>query len=152
MAATPSTQSDAIMECAALCERPKPALISESPAAARGTRRIKKMQRATPVSESAGTPGVMYLLEEGRGNERPARAPAIQRRRRPAQMRFAEPARQEAPQPPKQSPSPPPARRILKSSHPANLKAAKLCRKTRRRKPSARCRHCPIEFLNDVDK
>src|SRR5579859_3357766 len=55
MAATANTHNAAIIECAALRERPNPVLISASPAPANGTRRIEKMQRSAVASGREGT-------------------------------------------------------------------------------------------------
>src|ERR1017187_301408 len=50
--ATARIESEESMEWAALRERPKPAAITASPAAAKGTRKISRTQRTVAVSDS----------------------------------------------------------------------------------------------------
>src|SRR6266851_3626683 len=90
-AAVAITMSEAIMECAALRERPSPVLMSESPAPARGTSRIKTRQSTVNVSENAGTGRevTLYPLAPADGSGRPEPPPAPLPQRRPAQSRCA---------------------------------------------------------------
>src|SRR6266849_199700 len=72
-AAVAITMSEAIMEWAALRERPNPVLMSESPTRGRRRRRIKTRQNAIAVSEDGG-PGravTLYPLAEADGSGRP---------------------------------------------------------------------------------
>src|SRR5438552_8522843 len=55
IAATDRVHNDAIMVCAALRERPNPALMSASPPAVRGTSKIQTRQITDAPSDSAGT-------------------------------------------------------------------------------------------------
>jgi hypothetical protein len=61
MAATERADSEAIIMWAALRDLPNPALISDRPAPAKGTRKMKKRQAAVAVSVSPGT-GISVIL------------------------------------------------------------------------------------------
>jgi hypothetical protein len=53
--------SEAIMECAALRDLPRPVLINASPAMANGTRRIRAKQSAEAVSDKTPPLGELTL-------------------------------------------------------------------------------------------
>src|SRR5580704_12431331 len=75
--ATEKTQRDDIIECAAPRERPRPVLIRARPAAAKGTSKIKSMQRVAELAGKAeGGPGISRVhLADGRAHESPAPVP-----------------------------------------------------------------------------
>src|SRR5229473_8420584 len=76
---------------AALCERPNPALISASPAAARGVRKIKKRQATVAASVNAGVfmKTTFFPLAESNGIRRPRLVQALPRLRRRRQISRA---------------------------------------------------------------
>src|SRR5437016_1056478 len=88
MAAIATTKSEASRACAALRDLPSPVLISAKPALARGTRNIRRRQKAAEVWEKPGS--VTLVPHRGRDEPEPPEPDPIARRRfPPAQMRFA---------------------------------------------------------------
>src|SRR5579863_6828887 len=85
-AATAITHKAAIIECAALRERPNPALIKARPAPASGASRRKKIQEAVWISDSV-TPHPLWESDE---SAPPARVPTPRRPHRPAGTRRAD--------------------------------------------------------------
>src|ERR1700682_4800267 len=104
-AATARTQSEDIIRCAALRVRPKPVLISASPAMASGIKVIENRTRTTPASESAGTAsGLIRVSGAGPGApETPAPAPAPPPPSPPVRPPPAAQPREAAPTPPTQA-------------------------------------------------
>src|SRR6266567_953344 len=117
-AAVAITMSEAIMQWAALRERPNPVLMSESPAPARGTSRIKTRQSAVDVSENAetGREVTLYPLAAADGSGRPELPPTPLPQLRPAQSPCAVELTPAAP--PQREPArlPPPATRNPRAS------------------------------------
>ena len=88
-AATAITHNELSIECAALRERPNPALMRAIPASAQGTRRMRTKQRPAAVSDRTGA-GIDVTLHPHAGlggNERRGSAPITARRCRPARTR-----------------------------------------------------------------
>ena len=83
------------MMWAALCDRPSPALIKASPAAARGTRKMKKRQATVAISVSPGVAMgiILFPLAESHGTGRQGPVPKLPRRCRRRQTRRAKAAR-----------------------------------------------------------
>src|ERR1700680_4544714 len=84
-AATAITHNELSIECAALRERPNPALMRAIPAPAQGTRTMRTKQTPAAVSDKAGA-GIELTChphDELGGNERRGSDPIIARRSRP---------------------------------------------------------------------
>jgi hypothetical protein len=119
-AAMAITQSEDIIRCAALRERPRPVLINASPAPASGTKKMNRIHNAVVVSEdrAAGLAGVIGSVRlwdsDGRGSQTPALE--FPRRRQRKRKSFASHPDAAMPQRSKRFPSPPVIAENLKIS------------------------------------